>query len=129
MLLVQYKAKIFFKCRLQTLSKHFSYRDKYILILWKQFQHKDVPWLSVFTAFFGNFQFNCIYLTWISSVKKLSVLFPFNNTSNSNTHEILHISLPDPLLEIGNDRWDLWEKRILSEHIAQGHEKMSTFSK
>lgn len=32
------------------------------------FQHKDVSWLSVFIAFFGNFQFNGIVFIWQESI-------------------------------------------------------------
>lgn len=94
------------------------------------FKHEDVSQLSIFIANFGNFQFNWTAFVWLQSLlsKKLSVLFPVYNTSNSNTHEILHVSLPDPFLETRNDRWNLWEKRILSAHTAQGQEKKSTSS-
>lgn len=94
------------------------------------FQHEDLSQLSVFISHFGNFQYNWTAFIWNQSLlsKKLLVLFPVYNTSNSNTHEILHISLPDPFLEIRNDRWDLWEKRILSVHTAQGQVKKSTSS-
>lgn len=123
MLLMQNNTKIKINILATEINIFWHYENNY-------FQHENISQLNVCIAYFGSFQFNWTAFIWHQSVlpKILFVLFPVYNTSNSNTREILHISLQDPCLDTRNDRWDLWQKRILSVHTAQGQEKKSTSS-